>query len=383
MNYRALLLKVLLGVLILCLIASVVANMTFGFLHLLLVFAILIIIPLSYSPRITPEDNDEDVDNTPIPPHYARMGSVFLIVLLLCCYIALDNYINPSSQVFNNNDHHAVRVDGLEINHPDGFVLAADNNRAFLDTIGFPGEATIADVGGGMVQLRLRGVTRPLYRYYYSENLRNYKQEIINYEQSFVVGHSDPSFTLINYANHRLKVTIEEHEYRKHWYSIYKSDSTTYWFQLDEEEPRKATYSTYLHTGLEMDHILPEIEGFDLRGLSLVRPTVRPTAKRNEVFKALGGQYTFDINTETLRNRSIRAIECNGQTFELSALADREISINIPFGQTIVFGYGEVHTEPLSFAEGKDGNRHRYHQHFARVSGIICRRLITYCLIIK
>lgn len=355
MNYRAVLLKILFLVLILCLVGSLIANMTFGFMHLLLVFAILVIIPLFYPPRSMPEGEDMDMPNTPIPWHYSIIGSVFLIILLGCCYYTLNNYINPSGQIFTNNDHHAVRVDGLSVTNPKGFVLAADDDCALLDTIGFPGEATIADVGGGMVQLRLKGVTRPLYNYFYNANLRNYKSEVINCNDKFIIGPSDPSFTLINNANHRLKVTIEETEYRSHWYSPYKSDSTTYWYQLDGAEPQKASYSTYLHTGYGLDHILPEIEGFDLIGIALVRPEVYPTAKRNEAFGKLGGRYTFDIRTEALQNGSIKAIECNGQTFELSALAKQELTVDIPFGQTIVFGLGEIHTEPLKFEEPKEG----------------------------
>lgn len=288
--------------------------------------------------------------NTPLPTYYAKVGSMFLLILLGFCYWALDNYINPSTQIFSNNDHHAVRVDGINIDYPNGFILAADNNQAFLDTVGFPGDAVIASVEDGGVRLRLKGVTRPLYRYYYDNKLRNNRQEIINYDESFVIGPSTPSFTLVNKANRRLKVTIEECNNKKHWFNFFqRSDSTIYWYQLDEQKPQKTTYSTYLNTGYDLDRIIPEIEGFDLIGLSLIRPKIFPIAKRKEMSDVLGGRYTFDIRTEAFQKGDIKAIECNGHTFELSALAKEEKYINIPFGQTIAFGYGEGRTEPLSF----------------------------------
>ena len=93
------------------LIATLVCNITFGFFHLILVFAILMFWQMSRPPRL----NAKGYQNQPMNPKFAYSGAACLMIMLSCCYWALNNYVNPSTSIFKNSDHHAVSIDSIKI----------------------------------------------------------------------------------------------------------------------------------------------------------------------------------------------------------------------------------------------------------------------------
>mgnify|MGYP003311330595 FL=1 len=82
---------------------------TFGFVPLFIFLGLFLIFPLVVKPKG--------------PILYAIMIVVFGGLSMR----ALNNYINPEKEVFANNDHHALRLEGIIIDDPvnGGFLLAA------------------------------------------------------------------------------------------------------------------------------------------------------------------------------------------------------------------------------------------------------------------
>lgn len=344
-------LKISIALAILALVVTLFLNITFGFFHLILVFIILMFWQMSRPPRWAAENVK---DNVPMNPMYAYVGAAMMLIMLSCCYWTLNNYINPNTKIFKNSDHHIVSIDSITIAHPENYVLAGHSTNAFIDDLDVfeSSSVTIAEVGESSLTLNLRGITTPVYCYVMSGMNRNTCQILLNKNGIPIIDRTNPTFTLTNNQNQRLTITIEEVHENGNLLS-YASDSTIYWYQLDGGEKQKAKESTFLHTGLPLDRIIPDVDGFDLEGISLLRPMVYPTSKRDTIYQALKGEYAISISPVAIRTGSITNIEHNGTQYPLSSLRSLETQIELKYGQSIVFGYGDNRTQPIAFQKAQ------------------------------
>ena len=351
---RNAILKIAIILAILILVIMMVCNITFGFFHLILIFVILIFWQMTRPPRWAAEDAE---DNVPMHPKYAYLGAGMLLIMLSCCYWALNNYINPSSKIFKNSDHHIVSIDSIKISNPVGYVLAGRSKDAFFDNLDAfdSSAATITNVGDSTITLNLRGITTPVYRYVMNGVDRNTCQILLNRSNIPIIDRKNPSFTLVNAEDQRLVITIEEVHDAGGIFS-HATDTTIYWYQVAGGEKKEAKESTFLRTGLPLDRIIPEIEGFDLDGISLLRPTVYPTSSRDTIYEALKGEYAICVSPNAILSRSIKSIEYNGTSYSVRDLQTHDEKISLKYGQSIVFGYGERRTQPIAFekAQGTD-----------------------------
>ena len=99
-------------------------NLAFSFATMLLVAMILIVIEYLFYMR-NPSEVEED---------YRRRS--FAITLVGCygffAIFTMSNYFYPPMEVFSNNDHHAIAVEGVETTNTS-LLLAADDHTAFFE----------------------------------------------------------------------------------------------------------------------------------------------------------------------------------------------------------------------------------------------------------
>lgn len=333
------------------LITTLACNITFGFFHLILVFAILMFWQVSRPPRL----NTNGDQNQPMNPKFAHSGAACLIIMLACCYWALSNYINPSSNVFLNSNHHVLSVDSIKINidKASSYRLAGSSKFDFFDNLDEDRSSfvEITEVDTFGVKLKLHGITTPIYRYNYGSDLRNDKQSLLNQGECPIIK-TGREFTLINSKKERLSIKIEEiRKYKWPRLFSYPSDSTIYHYTINGET-KQASVKKYIRTGLPLERILPEIEGFDLEGISLLRPNVYPIANREEIRDSLNGEYILNFSNTAIKNGSIIAVEYDEKN--ITNLKTKEQEIFVRYGESLVFGYGEKRTTPIIFKRSKD-----------------------------
>ena len=99
--------------------------------------------------------------------------------------------------------------------------------------------------------------------------------------------------------------------------SFYASDSTNYHYKLNgaNTTEKVSDVKEFIRTGLPLENILPEIPGFDLEGISLLRPVVYPTADRNEIAETLNGDYVINFCSSTINRGEIVALEYEGKKY--------------------------------------------------------------------
>ena len=343
--------KILMTLAILALVAMLFFNITFGFFHLILVYTILMTWQMARPPRMVDAVKDETKEkNSPIHPKFTYIGACMLLIMLSCCYWALNNYINPSSKIFRNSDHHIISIDSIKIEAPENYVLAGRSADAFFDDLDVfeSSRVTISEIGESSLTLSLHGITTPVYHYVMNGVDRNTCQILLNKSGLPIIDKRSPSFTLVNAQNQRLTITIEEVHTPSHLLS-FASDSTIYWYQVNGGEKQKAKESTFLHTGWPLERIIPDIDGFGLDGISLLRPTVYPTAKRDTIYQALRSEYYISVSPEAIQSGLITSIEHNGTSYSLRNLRTLDEQIVLKYGQSIVFGYGDKRTIPVAF----------------------------------
>ena len=336
------------------LIYSLVDNISFGFFHLILVYAMIMFWHMSRPPRLNAPGNK----NQPMDPKFAYTGAASMVMMLMCCYWALNNYINPSTSIFMNIDHHVIAIDSIKINSPKNYRLAGNSKLAFFDHLDVDANAyaDIADFDNDSIRIKLYGITTPLYRYDYDEDNRNINRVLLS--QTFLPKISrDKEFTLVNNRNERLTVRIEE----CHTENLlkYDTDSTNYHIVVNGSEKSAAVsgVTKFIQTGLPLERLLPEVPEFDLEGIDLLRPTVFPTAGRNNIYELLNGDYVLNFSRSAIKNGSITTLEYDGVSYNIKNLQTCVEQISIAYGQAIVFGYGEKRTTPVTFqkVKGKHG----------------------------
>lgn len=342
------------------LVTTLACNVTFGFFHLILVFAILMFWQMSRPPRLNANGNQ----NQPMNPKFAYSGAACLMIMLACSFWALNNYVNPSTNVFMNSDHHAISIDSIKIKSPKNYQLAGNSKLAFFDNLDVDSKAyaIIENIDDDSVVIILKGITTPLYRYVYDdESKRNIRQVLLSQSHLPII-HRDKEFTLINKKNERLTIKIEEY-HTSRWkrlfseLSFYASDSTNYHYSVTgtNGEETVSDVTKFIRTGISLENILPEIPGFNLEGVSLLRPIVYPTADRNEIYEKLSGEYVINFSTPTINRGEIVSLEYEGRIYNIEELKTQTEKISIAYNQSIVFGYGEKRTKPITFQKGKDG----------------------------
>ena len=135
---------------------ELISNMAFSF-TLMLIVAILSISVL----YIFHVNNIPEIDAT--DDNKRRRFSVMIVGCFgLIAIYTMSNYFYPSKEVFSNNDHHAIAVEGIKSNQ-SSLLLAADSKDAFFDDHTMVGSIELADAAEASATLRINGAGMPIY----------------------------------------------------------------------------------------------------------------------------------------------------------------------------------------------------------------------------
>lgn len=167
-----------------CLVAIMIAgwmlysNMTLNFLILSLFFLLgSILLGVVYT--IINQQNEEKISTKRGLREFQEnenlqrgIGIIFIALAVLGVCKTLSNYFYADNDVYSNSDHHAVRIDGVKLLKPKGFVLAGNSDVAFLDNDKYHGTLTIKNYDSQSVTLKTNGFTQALYREIYTADLK-------------------------------------------------------------------------------------------------------------------------------------------------------------------------------------------------------------------
>ena len=145
---------------------ELINNMAFSFATMLIVALLAVVLLYLFYRQNGPqyetvgrETGDKNLDR--------RKGFSVLVVgcFGLLAIFAMSNYFYPSKEVFSNNDHHAIAVEGIETRQPS-LLLAADSRDAFFDDHTMAGSIELTDIStnDSTATLRIRGAGMPIYR---------------------------------------------------------------------------------------------------------------------------------------------------------------------------------------------------------------------------
>lgn len=344
-----------------CLAAFFVLNekFTFGFVPLFILLGFFLIFPLVVKPKG--------------PILYALMVVVFGGLSMH----TLKNYINPEKEVFANNDHHALRLDGIIIDNPvnGGFILAGDSEKAFHDDEKFSGTLSVADITESSVILRSNGFTRPVY------TKRLYKGEYSDMRTNLVS--NDGEHPLFQGEYHSEDISIigdevilvskssdENGRKRRISLKIFEFDADNFkddenkrnrddkclyvFYSNDELKKDTSSRHIFLRNSLPLSDLAADVDlEFDPAGISIIRDYTNIDVSRAELVgnngAYIGKKYSIDLDSRA----DVSEIIINGKSYRPDRLnTELEIPFNVPF----YIGSGSEKTETMVFRKRHQGD---------------------------
>lgn len=283
----------------------------------------------------------------------AWWASLLIVIFTVCAFFTLSNYFYADEKVYTNNEHHALRVDGVLIKEPKGFTLVQNDRKAFFDSDGFNGSVVIENFDEKGVTLAYNGFTHPIYKQTGS------KDTLLNSFSSVISFRPDEIVTFVNKNDSVLQFKFVDYgaeSSEKNFLKLEK-DSAEYFFRRhDSGDWKKSSFTTLLVQGYPFSDLLNgkdiDAEGFDFNGINIARAYTFPRAKNYERAEEGGTQYILDINSLALGDDKdkISKIIVGGKTIDLNDKNYFSGKIKVEYKDNILFGYGEEATLPFSFS---------------------------------
>lgn len=287
---------------------------------------------------------------SPVKDHRIAWWASMLILVFTCfTFVTLNNYFYASESVYTNNEHHALRVEGVTISNPAGFTLVQNDKKAFFDSDKFNGSVVIEEYNDEGVTLSYNGFTHPIYRQTGTKDtLLNTLSSVISFKAGEIV-------TFENKKGKTLEFKFEEYNGSKGIISSPK-DSAEYFIRHPGADWQKPSNTTLFLRGYSFGSMLSgkniDTEGFDFNGINIIRAYSNPRAKHYERADNDGTIYLLDINSIALGDEDDKINRISvGETSV--ALTDKDYftgKVKVKYGENILFGYGEDATRPFSFA---------------------------------
>ena len=290
----------------------------------------------------------------------AWWASLLIVIFTICTFFTLANYFYADEKVYTNNEHHALRVDGVLIKEPKGFTLVQNDRNAFFDSDGFNGSVVIEDFDEEGVTLAYNGFTHPIYKQTGSkDSLLNSLSSVISFQPNEIV-------TFKNKREESIEFKFVDYGAESSKKNIFKSekDSAEYFFRRPgSSDWEKSSVTTLFVRGYSFSDLLNgkdiDAEGFDFNGINIARAYSFPRAKNYERADEGGTQYILDINRLAWGDEEdkdkISRITVGGKTIDLSDKNYFSGRIKVGYkteksSNNILFGYGEEATLPFSFS---------------------------------
>ena len=304
--------------------------------------------------------------------HRSLVATVLLGVFGILCILTLCNYLYPPQTIFSALDHHALKLKGISINHPQGFVLAGNDDRAFFDNPEMEGTLSIVDtIGDSAVIIRGQGFTRPIYLASYDDKELNNRLEVRNVSH-YISFDSAASVSFVSHAGIVRTLTLHEKHKDGHWPISHPKDSTIYIWNGDTASERRfikqslplqdiaaSTFNPLLIDSISTDELNDSI---CLAGINLLRPIIDIQVLEKDRFKKSSHSYLLEFqhsafdSDEVNSDMIIDEVRVNGHIYSVRNMLSATWYDTIPMGKkgTWVIGSGADKTRHVYF-EKKNG----------------------------
>ena len=284
------------------------------------------------------------------PSERAIVHVVLLTVFGVMSLWAFDNYVHPSATIFKNSDHHAIRVDGVELQTP-GILLAADSRDAFFDESRYRGRLSIQSADSSGVILNLNAFSEPVYLVSGSK-MHTYRMLNPDSFPSFQAGDTVHFYHRENGVERVTSMRIREHFRSYPWHFFFsrlfdhERDSLEYTFMSSDGLEQVSSESRFLLSGLPMSSILSDVvQDFDPQGIQIVRGAYDLDTKSQDVRSTYAENNRYYILVDRTA-ASISRIRINR---EWQNLNPRFSSDTIHYGQPFFIGFGKNKSKTMCF----------------------------------
>ena len=249
-------------------------NLAFSFATMLFVAMGLIAVEYMFYMR-NPLEVEED---------YRRRS--FAITLVGCyglfAIFTMSNYFYPPMEVFSNNDHHAIAVEGIETTNTS-LLLAADDRTAFFDDRTMEGRMELVNIShsDSTATLRISGAGMPIYSAVKDKENDEYYYDVMPGQRNIHSWSPNEQLELIN--NHNQPVAGIRLNYTSKWnYLHFRRDwECTYIIEYRDTlgiHHDTSAFNNIIRTRYPLSKIFPErtiLNGVDLSKIELLRPKAR------------------------------------------------------------------------------------------------------------
>lgn len=290
-----------------------------------------------------------------------RFGILFIALATLGVCKTLSNYFYADNDVYSNSDHHAVKVEGVRIVTPKGFVLAGNSKNAFFDYENYHGTLTIKDYDEKSVTIKSEGFTQALYHDVYNDELELKSSVLLN-EKSLIPLLCDDRLQLLGKKD-TCELSWSYWDELPSWFKTAaklldpigitlsprlgrffnnSAKKGCYVYSVNEN-PDTVSYVTVIKKGMDLNTIYGEViseTGF--AGMNLLRKEYYSANKKGKHF--VDKPFVLELNEKVFGRqdgwREIRVIHSNGQSdsYRVGKLGQKVKEITIPVGAAFSIG---------------------------------------------
>lgn len=273
----------------------------------------------------------------------ALFAAVLLVLLGAISVATLNRYFYADKDVYRNIDHHAMRLDGISIVNPLGFMVAGNSPRAFFDDESIGGEVVVSRISSDSVRLRLVDFRRAFY-------MNEYDGKGINYKRSLLNARSLPHFS----ENQRLQMQMADHSVYELYIEVIDKDSVDYHIVMPDGNEVISDEHRFLTKGLPFNMIMRGVnipEG-DFSDLHLVRDTIDTQVKKKEQIEVYKN-VNYCVEVQNFRPEGNYVVQMradnNGQW---TNIREHSVdSLSIPYKAVFGIGYDVNSTRPVYFTQ--------------------------------
>lgn len=245
---------------------ELLSNLAFGFSMMLIAAIIAIVLEYyHYTKHLQLDEGDGP----------RRRFSIMLVGSFgLLAVFAMSNYFYPSTQVFSNNDHHAIALEGIKTTE-SSFLLAADSKEAFFDDHNMAGRIELADISlkDTTITLRFDGAGMPVYMLdgtYYK--VLDGQKNIHSWEKDDVLELLTPDNKVAASIKVQYYQEMKWKRLKKYWYAKYTIEYVGNDGAIQRDT---STYNSIIRRRYSLASLFPGIDtlrGVDLSKIELQRP---------------------------------------------------------------------------------------------------------------
>ena len=279
------------------------------------------------------------------------LGIAFLLIFGWFSVYTLNNYFEADSSIYKNNNHYALRLDGISLNVTDDLVLAGGTDNAFFDQNRFCGDVVFENVNDSIVQLRLQQFTSSFYQEYYNDEGRLDKLVLRNAESMVTFSNLDT----LRFMMHNGSI-----------YSFYvdelsNKDSVFYHLITPQGENLISAEHRFLIRGLSLNALLGGIScnDADFTDIHIIRPEIHTQVKRKdrvERYKDVGFAVEFGKDSFGKSDNKVKEISVSNKIpfTDIQEIALKTMTISLPLEACFSIGYDDKRTRSAYFDISND-----------------------------